>query len=136
MSSTRPVRSGVLMDTIVAPSVITRTSTPWPLARVKSSMALPSGIVPNGARVRVMAARITAKSGRTAGGRSKPDEIRDLDRPLLVDAVPDRDPREARHRAGARVGQLHVFRRVGLPENQVAHAIVAAAMPFGQFWNR
>ena len=30
---------------------------------------------------------------------------------------------------GARIGQLHVFRRIGLSEDQIAHAIVAAAVP-------
>jgi hypothetical protein len=36
------------MDTIVAPRLMMRTSTPWLFVNVKSSTAVPSGIVPKG----------------------------------------------------------------------------------------
>src|SRR3954463_9024789 len=58
---------------------MTRTSTPWPLTRLKTSMPALSDVVPNGARVRVIAARITGMNGRTASRRSEPHGIGDPD---------------------------------------------------------
>src|SRR5688572_26989987 len=51
------------------------------------------------------------------------------DSALFFDALPRCDARETRHRAGARVGQLHVVGRRSVPEDQVAKAIVAPAVP-------
>ena len=47
---------------------------------------------------------------------------------LLDHALPRRDPGQARHRAGARVRQAQVVRRLDLLEDQVLQARVAAAV--------
>src|SRR5438093_7291874 len=117
---------------------MTRTTRPRSLVRVNASTDVPSGNWPNAVRVTVVAARGSAAASKSAaaaagsvrmrGSSSDLDEIRDLDWPLLIDAVPDRDPGQARHRARARVGQLHVVGHVDLAEDQIAKAIVAAAM--------
>src|SRR6185436_1846187 len=73
-------------------------------------------------------------AGRTTA--SEFDQVRDPDDLLLVDAVADRDAGEARHRAGARVGQPHVIGRSGLAEDLVAHPIVAAAVPADRLRHR
>src|SRR6267378_3146709 len=114
---------------------MTRTSMPCALESVKRSTASPSAVRPNGERF------TAATSARTAAAQSldtasHADEVRDLDRLLLVDAVANRNANEARHRAGARIGQPHVVGRVGLPENQIAHPIVAAAVAFEHLRHR
>src|SRR6185295_17577965 len=119
MSVRSPRRSGVTIPTIVAPYGIVRTSTS-PFTSRNRSTAAPAGITPN----------------RERSTSLEMNEVSDSDRPLLVDAVADGDPGQARHRAGARVGRLHVVGRVGLAEDQVPHAIVAAAVPLGQLRHR
>src|SRR6266545_7096475 len=131
----RPDRSGVRMEMTVAPYVITRTSTPCPFFRVKSSTRAPSGVAPNGDRPTVAASIVSARTPMV-GSTSQLHEIRNPDRALLVDAVADGDAREARHRAGARIGQLHVVGHVDLAEDEIAHAVVAAAVPFGHLRHR
>src|SRR5687767_6909000 len=54
-----------------------------------------------------------------ARSTSEPDEIRDTDRPLLLNALAGRDAGQAGHRAGARVGKPHVLQRLSLAEDQV-----------------
>ncbi len=56
MSPKWPPRSGVRSETMVAPYVMARTSTPWAFVMVNSSTGLPSAVVPNA--VRVMRVRI------------------------------------------------------------------------------
>src|SRR5262245_7256553 len=99
------------------------TSTPCPLVSVNRSTRPPSGNVPNVDWVTAIAA-----ARRRAPPMSQRHEIGDPDRLLLIDAVADRDAGQARHRAGARVGEPHVFGQVSLAEDEVAHAIVAAAV--------
>src|SRR5881275_2314133 len=101
---------------------MTRTSSPCALDNVKRSIAVRSGIVPNDDWVTAMTAMIIAAA------MSQAHEIGDPDRFLLVDAVADGDAGEARHRAGARVGQPHVIGHVGLLEDQIAKPVVAAAV--------
>src|SRR5690349_23787999 len=101
---------------------------PFAFVSVKISTAARSGVAPNGARV-TDAVSMTTAMAAAAGIASQLDEIGDPDGPLLVDAVADRDARQTRHRARARVGQLHVLRHVDLPEDQIAEPIVAAAVP-------
>src|SRR5438874_13423202 len=102
---------------------MTRTSMPCVLVNVNRSIFAPSGIVPNGERVSIIAAATSI-----APTMSQLHEIGDANRLPLIDAVADRDAGEARHRAGARIGQPHVLRHVGLLEDQIAKAIVAAAV--------
>src|SRR6478672_8122533 len=99
-----------------------RTSSRCALVSVNSSTFVPSGIAPNADWATDMTAMIIAPA------MSELHEIGDPDRFLLIDAVPDRDAGDARHRPGARIGQPHVLRQVGLLEDQIAQAIVAAAV--------
>src|SRR5262245_52400221 len=101
MSPSRPARSRVRIDTMIAPYEIVRTSVPAAFVSVKISTGVRSGVAPNGARV-TDAASMTTAMAAAAGIGSELHEIGDRDRPLLVDAVADRDARQARHRAGAR----------------------------------
>src|SRR5215208_6371572 len=110
-----------------------RTSTPLSLPRVKTSTAAPPGRTPKGARSTVIATN-TAPSSRAA--TLDLYQIGNLYRPPLVDAVPNGDTREARHRPRARVGQPHVIRHVDLAEDQVAQAIVAPAVALGHLRHR
>src|SRR4029079_19656842 len=105
------------------------------LVSVKRSTAVTPGVRPNTERVTV-AFSITTATSADAAMASQPDEIGDPDRLLLIDAVADRDAGQAGHRPRPRVGQLHVFGGVGLFEDQIAHAIVAAAVPGGQLRHR
>src|SRR5262245_23835155 len=113
MSPIRPARSGVRIPTMVAPYVMTRTSTPWALASVKRSIAAPSGVLLNEVCVRNIL---------------NLDQVGDADRPFLIDAVAHGDAGEARHRTGARIGQLHIVGHVDLFEDEIAQPIVAAAV--------
>src|SRR5262245_58868578 len=76
-----------------------RTSTPCALASVNTSTALPSGMLPNPACVTDMAAVNTI-----AAAMSRPDEIRDPDRLLLVVESVDR-----RHQQQIRLRLVHHF---------------------------
>src|SRR3954454_24073336 len=109
---------------------MTRTSRPCALVNVKRSIFVPSGIAPNDDWVTAMTAMIIAPA------MSEGDEIGDPDWFLLVDAVADGDAGQARHRAGARIGQPHVIRHVGLLEDQIAQPIVAAAVAGEQLRDR
>src|SRR5262250_1432663 len=134
MSANVPRRSGVRIDTSVAPYELARTSMPVGFVSVNTSTARPSAVTPNGERPAV--ASIVSASAPSRATASQLDEIGNLDRPLLVDAVSDGNPGETRHRTRARVRKLHVFGHVGLAEDQVAHPVVAAAVPFEHLRHR
>src|SRR4051794_17193608 len=130
MSSKRPPRSGALIETIPALWVSPRPSGRCAWAKGKRSIFVPPGTAPNDDWVTAMTAMIIAPA------ISEGDEIGDPDRFLLVDAVADGDAGQARHCAGARVGQPHVVGHVGLLEDQIAQPIVAAAMAGEQLRDR
>ena len=50
-------------------------------------------------------------------------------RPLLLDARSRRDAGQTGHRSGAGIGQPHVFRCVGLPEDQIPKTVSPPPCP-------
>src|SRR6185436_8846710 len=58
-------------------------------------------------------------------------ELTNLHRAFLIDRVSGGDARQARHRAGARAGELQVIGNRDVAEDEVAQDIVAAAVPAG-----
>src|SRR5262245_28446807 len=133
MSANVPRRSGVRIDTSVAPYELARTSMPVGFVSVNTSTARPSAVTPNGERPTAASIVRASAPSRTA---SQLHEIGNPDRPLLVDAVSDGNSGETRHRTRARVRELHVLGHVGLAEDQIAHPVVAAAVPFEHLRHR
>src|ERR1044071_4328828 len=67
---------------------------------------------------------------------SKADKLRNLDGSFLVYALARGYSCQTRHRAGTRIGQLHILRQRNLSEDQVTQSLVAAAVSAFVFWKR